>query len=403
MNIFTSKERLITRLKYPIAVLSFYLIIVHILSLAFPKLNINIEVFSSLLWSAACGAFVAFCEYKESAKSFAVSFSVLGANAIFLFITNRPFGLLISVLLTLMIVMLGKNLDFEYLIITSSLLGVFIGLIFGLLDDVLQMYVKDFAYLIKGRAVLFGILNEVYVPFFGNFFTNLVYNSDCSVATVVDGEIVSGVQKIFLAGSKIPRASVADYLTGKYFVNIFLALGTAFALVKKTYRRYFFSFSIPCVLSMIFGDNKLLLLFLLFYNPLIFVSFVLVGGIGYFVASLIDIRIGFDEFASVFNLVRYGKNMGYFLLVGFVLAVLIYFVVQIVVAKFDMDNQKYYPKDVRRLVKSLGGEQNIENLENGVLTVCNPNLINILNVDCEIRQNTVILIDNDYNLLKEYF
>ncbi len=403
MNIFTSKERLITRLKYPIAVLSFYLIIVHILSLAFPKLNINIEVFSSLLWSAACGAFVAFCEYKESAKSFAVSFSVLGANAIFLFSTNRPFGLLISVLLTLVIVMLGKNLDFEYLIITSSLLGVFIGLIFGLLDDVLQMYVKDFAYLIKGRAVLFGILNEVYVPFFGNFFTNLVYNSDCSVATVVDGEIVSGVQKIFLASSKIPRASVADYLTGKYFVNIFLALGTVLALIKKTYRRYFFSFSIPCVLSMIFGDNKLLLLFLLFYNPLIFVSFVLVGGIGYFVASLIDIRIGFDEFASVFNLVRYGKNMGYFLLVGFVLAVLIYFVVQIVVAKFDMDNQKYYPKDVRRLVKSLGGEQNIENLENGVLTVCNPNLINILNVDCEIRQNTVILIDNDYNLLKEYF
>lgn len=403
MNIFTSKDRLITRLKYPIAVLSFYLTVVHILSFAFPKLNINIEVFSSLLWSAACGAFVAFYEYKESAKSFAVSLSVLGANAIFLFITNRPFGLLISVLLILVIVILGKNLDFEYLIITSSLLGIFVGLIFGLLDDVLQMYVKDFAYLIKGRAVLFGILNEIYAPFFGNFFSNLIYNSDCSVATVVDGEIVAGVQKIFLVSPKTPRASVADYLTGKYFANIFLALGTAFALVKKTYRRYFFSFLLPCVLSMVFGDNKLFLLFLFFYNPLIFVSFVLVGGVGYFVASLVNIRIGFDEFASALNLVRYGKNMGYFLLVGFVLAVLMYFVVQIVVAKFDMDNQKYYPKDVRRLVKSLGGEQNIENLENGVLTVYNPNLINILNVDCEIRQNTVILIDDDYNLLKDYF
>ena len=80
-----------------------------------------------------------------------------------------------------------------------------------------------------------------------------------------------------------------------------------------------------------------------------------------------------------------------------------YFVVEIVLSKFDMDNQKYYPKDVRALVKALGGERNIENLENGVLTVRNPNLIDILKVDCEIHQNTVTLIDNDYNLLKEYF
>ncbi|MDO4363579.1 MAG: hypothetical protein Q4C99_03550, partial [Clostridia bacterium] len=235
------------------------------------------------------------------------------------------------------------------------------------------------------------------------FFSDLVYNTDCSTATLVNGKIVSGVQKIFLAQPKNPMSSVADYLTGKYFVNIFLALGTAVALFKKTSKRYFFSFLLPCVLSVIFGDNTLLLVFLLFYNPLIFVGFVLVGGAGYFVASLVDIRIGFGGFASVFNLFRYGRSIGYFFLVGFVFAVLMYFVVQIVVTKFDMDNQKYYPKEVRRLVKSLGGERNIENLENGVLTVRNPNLIDILKVDCEIRQNTVILIDNDYNLLKDYF
>lgn len=403
MNIFTSKDRLITRLKYPIAVLSFYAILVHILSLVFPKLNIDTETFSSLLWSAACGAFISFYEYKESAKSFAVSLSLLGANAVFYFVTEHTFGLLVSVLLTLAIVALGKNLDFEYLVITSSLLGVVIGLVFGLLDDVLQMYVKNFAYFIKGRAVLFGILNEVYTPLFGDFFSNSVYNSDCSFATLVGGKIVSGVQKIFLAKPKAPQSSVADYLTGKYFVNIFLALGTAFALFKKTYKRYFFSFLLACVLSIIFGDNTMLLVFLFFYNPLIFVAFTLVGGVGYFVASLVDIRIGFSKFASVFSLFKYGKSIGYFFLSGFILAVLMCFVVKIVVAKFDMDNQKYYPKEVRRLVKSLGGEQNIENLENGILTVTNPNLIDILKVDCEIRQNTVILIDNDYNLLKDYF
>lgn len=403
MNIFTSKDRLITRLKYPVALLSFYMIAVHISALVLPKPNIDTEAIASLLWSAACGAFVAFYEYKESAKSFAVSLSILSVNAVFYLLTAHPLGLVMSTVLTVLVVMLGKNLDFEYLVITSTLLGVVSGLVFGLLDEPFQMYVKNFAYLIKGRAVLFGILNEVYTPLFGNFFSDLVYNTDCSAATLVNGKIVSGVQKIFLDQPKNPMSSVADYLTGKYFVNIFLALGTAVSLFKKTNKRYFFSFLLPCALSVIFGDNTLLLVFLLFYNPLIFVGFVLVGGAGYFVASLVDIRIGFGGFASVFNLFRYGRSIGYFLLVSVVLAVLMYFVVQIVVVKFDMDNQKYYPKEVRQLVKSLGGERNIENLENGVLTVRNPNLIDILKVDCEIRQNTVILIDNDYNLLKDYF
>lgn len=403
MNIFTSKDRLITRLKYPVAVLSVYMTAVHIFALVLPKINFDTEVFASLLWSAACGAFVAFYEYKESAKSFAVSLSILSVNTVFYLVTAHPLGLVVSTVLTVLLVMLGKNLDFEYLVITSALSGVVVGLVFGLLDEPFQMYVKNFAYLIKGRAVLFGILNEVYTPLFGNLFSDLIYNTYCSAATLVGGKIVSGVQKIFLADIKNPLSSVADYLTGKYFVNIFLVLGTAVALFKKTSKRYFFSFLLPCVLSVIFGDNTLLLVFLLFYNPLIFAGFVFVGGMGYFVASLVDIRIGFSTFASVFNLFRYGRSIGYFLLVGFVLAVLMYFVVQIVVTKFDMDNQKYYPKEVRRLVKSLGGERNIENLENGVLTVRNPNLIDILKVDCEIRQNTVILIDNDYNLLKEYF
>lgn len=403
MNIFTSKDRLITRLKYPVAVLSVYMTAVHIFALVLPKINFDTEVFASLLWSAACGAFVAFYEYKESAKSFVVSLSVLSVNAVFYLVTAHPLGLVVSTALTVLLVMLGKNLDFEYLVITSALSGVVVGIVFGLLDEPLQMYVKNFAYLIKGRAVLFGILNEVYTPLFGNHFSDLVYNTDCSAATLVGDKIVSGVQKIFLADIKNPLSSVAEYLTGKYFVNIFLVLGTAVALFKKTSKRYFFSFLLPCVLSVIFGDNSLLLVFLLFYNPLIFAGFVFVGGVGYFVAFLVDIRIGFSGFASVFNLFRYGRSIGYFLLVGFVLAVLMYFVVQIVVTKFDMDNQKYYPKEVRRLVKSLGGERNIENLENGVLTVRNPNLIDILKVDCEIRQNTVILIDNDYNLLKEYF
>ncbi len=403
MNIFTSKDRLITRLKYPIAVTALYVLIVHIISLVLPKFNIDVEVVTSLLLSACVGMFLGFYEFKESSKSFVVALSLLCSNAVFFLLTSHTLGLTVIVALAVGVVLLGNNLDFEYLLITTSLLGVAVGLIFGICDELLQMYVREFALMIKGRAVIFGILNEVYSALFGKRFSDLIYTTDCSVATLLNGKITAGVQNVFLSSPKAPQSSVADYLTGKYFVNIFLTLGTFVALFKKTSKRYLFSFLLPCLLSVVFGDNTLLLLFLLFYNPLIFVGYVFVGGVGYFVSALVDIRIGFEKYASLFSLFKYGRSVGYFLLVGFVLAVLMYFVVQIVVAKFDMDNQKYYPKEVRRLVKSLGGERNIENLENGVLTVRNPNLIDILKVDCEIHQNTVILIDNDYTLLKEYF
>lgn len=403
MNIFTSKDRLIIRLKYPVAVVSLYLLAAHFIALVLPKQNFDVGIFMSFLWSAAVGAFVAFYECKESSKSFAVSLSVLSANAVFYIICGNVFGLIFTVIVAVLFVMLGKNLDFEYLVITSALLGVTVGLALGLLDEPLKNLVKSFAYFIKGRAVLFGILGELYSVLFGNYFSDLIYNTDCSAATLVDGKIVSGVQNIFAALSNKPVSAVADYLTGKYFVNIFLTLGTALALYKKVYRRYLFSFALPCVSAVLFGDNTLLLLFLFFYNPLVFIGFVLVGGVGYFVSALVDISIGFTDYASLFGVFRYGKNIGWFLLVGFVLAVLMYFVVQIIVAKFDMDNQKFYPKEVRTLVKALGGERNIENLENGVLTVRNPNLIDIIKVDCDIHQNTVTLIDNDYNLLKDYF
>ena len=68
-----------------------------------------------------------------------------------------------------------------------------------------------------------------------------------------------------------------------------------------------------------------------------------------------------------------------------------------------MDNQKYYPREVKALVKALGGERNIVSLEGEVLTVRNPNLIDIIKVDCDIHQDKVTLIEKDYEILKDYF
>ena len=139
MNIFTSKDRLITRLKYPIAVTALYVLIVHIISLVLPKFNIDVEVVTSLLLSACVGMFLGFYEYKESSKSFVVALSLLCANAVFFLLTSHTLGLTVIVALAVGVVLLGDNLDFEYLLITTSLLGVAVGLIFGICDESLQM------------------------------------------------------------------------------------------------------------------------------------------------------------------------------------------------------------------------------------------------------------------------
>ena len=144
-------------------------------------------------------------------------------------------------------------------------------------------------------------------------------------------------------------------------------------------------------------------MFLFFYNPLMLVGYLFAVGVCYLVPALMDIRIGFTDYASVFSLVKYGNSFLWVLLIGAVLAVTMYFIVQMVLARFDMDNQKYYPREVKALVKALGGERNIVSLDGEVLTVRNPNLIDIIKVDCDIHQDKVTLIEKDYEILKDYF
>ena len=72
-------------------------------------------------------------------------------------------------------------------------------------------------------------------------------------------------------------------------------------------------------------------------------------------------------------------------------------------SRFDIMNGRYLPKHIKALVTALGGEDNLLKIDGDTLLVKNPNLIDILKIDCEIRQNAVSLYKDELELIKEYF
>ena len=120
-------------------------------------------------------------------------------------------------------------------------------------------------------------------------------------------------------------------------------------------------------------------------------------------ASFLDLRLGYLENGSLIELFKYSNNMLYFIIAGTVLAALTYFLFRIVITKYDFESKMILPRVTNKLVKALGGDENIIKVENGSVIVSNPNLIDVLKVDCEIHENTVTLYYDDYLLLKEYY
>ena len=126
-------------------------------------------------------------------------------------------------------------------------------------------------------------------------------------------------------------------------------------------------------------------------------------GIDSFVCSLIDIRVGYETSASLFEMIKYIDKPIYFLLIGALSSILMYFAAVLVLSKYDLENHRILPKSVRQLTKYLGGEENISSIDNGLVYVKNPNLIDILMLDCLIKENAVTLNTEDYDLIKKYY
>lgn len=405
-NLLLSLKNSPKYLSYPFIFASSFLLLANLLRL------FSVDVFDTVYLFAqdnieiifgACAVFFVSTYTTNSKKAFACAICYLISDGVFFSISNEHYSLLFGVLIAFILSYSVKSIDELYCYLLFMLIGTVLGIVIGLCYDYFYSVLRAFCDFMRNKEMLFAPFNNFYSIAFSDSFEELFFTKDYSMSAVVNGKIVSGVQSIFLADTDNPNHQVSVLLSGKYLVNIFVVLGIAVALYSHFYSNELLSFLSVCAVSILFGDIKLLSLLLLLFNPIIYLAFSAMNFISYLVTALLDIRIGYADNGSVIELFKYGNSWLYFLLSGIVIAVMTYFLTQIVISKFDIQKRKLLPKEVRKIINSLGGEKNIVKIQNDRLIVKNPNLINILNLDCDIRENEVILHYGELELLKQYY
>ena len=355
----------------------------------------------SALFAFAAAGLICYAVSKNTKKALASGFCILLFDIVLFSLCNVHISFVTAVILSLVFAFIyGKN-DFYPAFFACSLLSLVLALCVGLSYDFLYSALKSFCLGLKGKGALFGTVNNLYSILFSDNLEKLFYHKDFSGTAFVDGKIVSGVMDVFSAQG-IAGINASKFLSGKYFVNIFLSVGI-FSLIFPRLDREGKAAVFLCLLNaVVFGDTRLFALFVLVFNPLMYFGYLLLVFLSYFFANLLDIRMMFFRQGSLIEMFKYMDKPFYFLLAGAVLAVLSFFVENIIISKFDFQSKRILPYEVRKIVNSLGGESNIERINKGELLVKNPNLINILNLDCEIRGNRVKLLYDDLEKLKQF-
>lgn len=400
MNTIKNEQRIINTLNFPIAfcgVIYAALFIISLFNLSYKNTIIP------MAWSTLVGGFMSSGLLLNSKKTagFTAGFTLMGL--VYYAVSGSTMGFLFTVGMAYLLLLVCKSFEYDKIFYSSALISVVIGLFLGLVYEPALKLVVALAESVENKSFVFGIVDDVYSLLFSDVLRELFYYKDYGGALIIDNKLFSGALNIFLYTKNEPASFVAKFLTGRYFSNIFLPVGVFLALFSRVRDKYQISFCSSVLISILLGNNVFLSLFLSLYNPFIYFAYLLCIGIDYILCSIIDIRVGFSVSANVFEMIRFIDKPVYFILIGLLSSVLMYFAVTLVLSKYDFDTHKIPPRNIRNMIKYLGGEKNIVELEQGIVYVKNPNLINILQIDCLINENAVTLNSEDYDLLKKYY
>lgn len=357
----------------------------------------------SLLFCVIISGFIGYAYTKNTKKTIIISFSVSLSSMIIFALCGEYLSIIFAILISYFFSIIYKNIEIIYgfyiLLAISVVFGVLIGTVYPYLYDLLKLFCNA----VQNKRSLFGVINNAYTLLFTDNFEKFFYYKNYGTVVFVDKNILSGVKDIFAHTINNPGEIISKLMSGKYFVNIFVSLGVFFSLFKKLDSERNAAVAVLCFTALLTGEIKLLSIYLLLFNPILYIGYLGLIWISYFMSALLDIRIGFLRQGSIPELIKYGNNWLYFIITGIVIAVLTYFVFTIIMSKFNLSDKRFLPGNVKKLVNSLGGEKNIEKISNGKLYVYNPNLIDVLKVDCDIHENEVLLLQDDLDLLTDYF
>ena len=390
---------------YAFVFCAFILIVINIIAL------VPAELFDNLYSSASKGVSVAFSVIscllityyicKNSKKAIAAGGCLVFFDLVLFSLCSVHISFVIGLALSLL---------FAFVFSKNSLLGgavicffvaLVIDLIMGLSNDLTHSALKALCLGLKGRGALFGTVNNLYSILFSDNLSELFLNKSYSGTAFANGKVISGVLNIYKA-QQAAGINSSKYLAGKYFVNIFVSFGVYMVMFSRLEKEEQTGLTLCLILSVIFGDVRLFALFILIYNPLMYLGWLLTVLISYLTARLLDIKLVYFRQGSIFELIKYRSRMIYFIVAGVVIAALCYFLQRLILSKFDFQSRRILPFEVRRIIDALGGNSNIERISGSELYVKNANLIDILRLDCDIRGNLVTLNYDDMKLLKKF-
>ena len=405
-NLFYRLKNLPFYLFAPFFFCAFVLIIINLLSLfpadSFDALYSGISQAITSLFSFCSAAFITHFTCKNSKKAFAAGFCILLFDAVLFSLCSVHISFVFGIVFSLFFAAVYKKNALYQGFYLCALISLVAALAAGLLYDYFYSLLKLICFSLKGRGALFGAVNNLYSLLFSNNLSELFLHKDYSGTAFSGGRIVSGVIDIFEAQG-FAGINASRYLSGKYFVNIFVCTPIFLLLYSRFERNGKNAFLLCFILGAVFGDIRLFSLFLLIYNPLMYLGFLLMIIISYFSAYLLDIQMVYLKEGSIFEMMKYIDKPVYFLAAGFVLAVLCYFFQRIILSKFDFQSRRILPYEVKKLVNALGGEDNIQKVDEERVELRNSNLIDILKLDCDIRGNSAFLNHDDLSLLKKFY
>lgn len=405
-NIFISFRKSTKHLSYPFLFSAVFLILGGIIC-STPLVNTDgISMlwrdYSPLIINALIIGFIVHYTCKSSKFSIAAIISFLICDLAYFCFSGYHFGIIFTVIISCCAAKIISGLNLFYAYTLTLVAGLLFGILLGVSYPLIKELLMAVSVFFSGKGALFGALSNLYSITFGNDLTEIFYCNDYTGSAIINDEIITGV-KDFVSAENGASALVSRYLSGKYLANIFIPAGAYICIYKKLEKNELNAVTLSLILSVLFGNNILFYAFLFFFNPIVYMGNLFAIFIGYLACELIDIRCGYLQDGSMIELIKYGDKWIYFILCGLILAILSYFVTRLLIAKFDIRGRRILPKSVKKIVAALGGEDNIERISNGKLYVKNPNLINILKIDCDIHENEVTMIYDEMNMLKDYF
>ena len=146
------------------------------------------------------------------------------------------------------------------------------------------------------------------------------------------------------------------------------------------------------------------MLFILLESPYLFLSLCAISALGYFCASIIKISAGFSFGGGIIEILFNADKYVYLITLGVVFIAIGYFVTKYFYEKYGISSllNIYIPNKLKKTVSALGGIQNIIRFNDASIEVRNPKLVDVIQLDCEIKENNIKIKRSLIEDLKEY-